>query len=91
MSGGHFGDYDYYKVTQFADDLSQEIENNFTKDEYGYTPNHDKEVILYLLDQLPKLYKMAEIMRHIDYLYSGDHGDDSFMERVLEVEEKYEQ
>jgi hypothetical protein len=28
-------------------------------------------------------------MRHIDYLYSGDHGDDSFMERVKEVEEKY--
>jgi hypothetical protein len=29
-------------------------------------------------------------MRHIDYLYSGDHGDDSFMKRVQEVEEKYE-
>jgi hypothetical protein len=28
-------------------------------------------------------------MRHIDYLYSGDHGDDSFMERVKEVEDKY--
>ena len=40
--------------------------------------------------QLPKLRKMAEIMRHIDYLYSGDHGDDSFMERVKEVEAKYE-
>ncbi len=34
--------------------------------------------------------KMAEIMRHIDYLYSGDHGDDTFMERVKEVEAKYE-
>ena len=27
-----------------------------------------------------------ETMCHIDYLYSGDHGDDSFMERVKEVE-----
>jgi hypothetical protein len=32
---------------------------------------------------------MAEIMRHIDFLYSGDHGDDSFMQRVKEVEIKY--
>jgi len=48
-------------------------------------------VIEYLKEQLPKLRKMAEIMRHIDYLYSGDHGDDSFMERVREVEEKYGQ
>jgi hypothetical protein len=29
-------------------------------------------------------------MYHIDRLYSGDHGEDSFMERVKEVEEKYE-
>jgi hypothetical protein len=32
---------------------------------------------------------MAEIMRHIDYLYSGDHGDDYFLKYVNEVEEKY--
>jgi hypothetical protein len=31
----------------------------------------------------------ADIMRHVDYLFSGDHGEDSFMERVKEVEEKY--
>ena len=92
MSGGHFNDcgYDYYKVAQFADELEQEIINNNTKDEYEYAPNYGKEVISYLLDQLPNLRKMAEIMRHIDYLYSGDHGEDSFMERVKEVEEKYE-
>ena len=54
-----------------------------------YYPNHEPEVIEYLKEQLPKLRKMSEIMRHIDYLYSGDHGDDSFMKRVQEVEEKY--
>lgn len=92
MSGGHFNDngYTYYKVSQFADELQQEIENNFTEDEYGYTRNYSKEVIVYLLDQLPKLRKMSEIMKHIDYLYSGDHGEDSFMDRVIEVEETYD-
>ena len=92
MSGGHFGNcgYDYYKVAQFADELEEEIWNNDKEDEFGWKPNHDPEVLEYLKEQLPKMRKMAEIMRHIDYLYSGDHGDDSFMDRVKEVEAKYE-
>ena len=92
MSGGHFGDcgYDYYKVAQFADELEVEIQDKDKKDEYGCCYNFSPEVIEYLLEQLPKMRKMAEIMRHIDYLYSGDHGDDTFMERVKEVEVKYE-
>jgi archaeosine-15-forming tRNA-guanine transglycosylase len=32
---------------------------------------------------------MAEIMRIVDYLYSGDIGDDNFFERINEVEAKY--
>jgi hypothetical protein len=32
---------------------------------------------------------MSEIMRAVDYLYSADTCDDSFMERVKEIEEKY--
>ena len=39
MSGGHFGDYDYYKVAQFADELEVEIKNNNKPDEYEYAPN----------------------------------------------------
>lgn len=96
MSGGHFGDYgyDYWKVTQFADELEAEIRHNGKAGTDGdhsyYYPNYPDEVIAYLKEQLPKLRKMVEIMRHIDYLYSGDHGDDSFMDRVREVEEKYQ-
>lgn len=90
MSGGHFGDYDYYKVSQFADELEQEIANNGKVDEYGYKREFDPDVIDYLEAQLPKLRKMSEIMRAVDYLYSGDHGDDSFLLRVKEVEAKYD-
>jgi hypothetical protein len=92
MSGGHFGDcgYDYYKVAQFADELELAIVNNNKVDEYGDKYNFDPDVIDYLEDQIPKLRKMAEIMRHIDYLYSGDHGDDSFLLCVKEVENKYQ-
>ena len=92
MSGGHFGNcgYDYYKVAQFADELEQEISTNNTVNEYGDKHDYDPDVIDYLEAQIPKLRKMAEIMRHIDYLYSGDHGDDSFLLRVKEVEAKYD-
>ena len=92
MSGGHFGDcgYDYYKVAQFADELEVEIQNNNKPDDYEYAPNFSPETINYLRKQLIPMRKMAEIMRHIDYLYSGDHGDDSFLLLVKEVEAKYE-
>ena len=91
MSGGHFGDYYYYKVAQFADELEVEIQNNNKPDEYEYAPNFSPETIKYLRKQLLKMRKMVEIMRHIDYLYSGDHGDDTFMERVKEVEKHWEE
>ena len=92
MSGGHFGDcgYDYYKVAQFADELEVEIQNNNKPDEYQYAHNLSPETIKYLRKQLFKMRKMAEIMRNIDYLYSGDHGEDSFLLRVKEVENKYD-
>jgi len=91
MSGGHFCycGYDYYKLSQFAHELQEEVVNNFTKDEWGYCREYSPEVIEYLEEQVLKLHKMAEIMRHIDYLYSGDYCEDSFMEHIKEVESKY--
>lgn len=70
--------------------MEQEIAANNTVNEYGEKYNFDPDVIDYLEAQIPKLRKMAEIMRAVDYLYSGDHGDDSFLLRVKEVEAKYE-
>ena len=98
MSGGHFGNcgYDYYKVAQFADELEEEILRNGQKRDdtgyYGidYYPSFDEECIEYMKAQLPKMRKMAEIMKHIDYLYSGDIGDDSFLLRMKETETKYD-
>ena len=93
MSGGHFNDcgYVYYEVAQFADELEVEIQNNDKPDEYGYAPpNFSPETIKYLRKQLRQMRKVSEIMRHIDYLYSGDHGEDSFMDIVENIEAEYE-
>ena len=92
MSGGHFNDneYIYHQVSQFAYELEVEIQNNNKPDEDGYAKDYAPEVIEYLEEQVHFIHKMADIMRHIDFLYSGDHGEDSFMSRVQEVERKYE-
>lgn len=92
MSGGHFNynGYAYYKVEQFADELEHEIINNDVEDKWGYAPSHPPEVIEYLKKQVLKMRKMAEIMKRIDYLYSGDHGDDSFMKKVNQIDEDYD-
>ena len=97
MSGGHFNGngYIYHQVSQFAYELEEEIQNNGKEKEdcgyYGekYYPSYSPEVIEYLEEQVHFIHKMADIMRHIDYLYSNDHGEDSFMNRVQEVERKY--
>ena len=93
MSGGHFSDcgYDYYKVAQFADELEVDIQNNDVKNEYEYAPNYSPETIKYLRKQLRQMRMTAEIMRHIDYLYSGDYCEDSFMVRVKDVEKHHEE
>lgn len=90
MSGGHFNNngYIYYRVDQFADELEMNIENNTVEDEYGYSPGYKQEVIDYLKPKIQEIRKMAELMKAIDYLYSGDHGEDSFMRAVRKIDDK---
>lgn len=89
MSGGSFNNcgYVYYQVYQFADELENKIENNSKPEEYGYSPQFSEETLNYLREQIPALKKISEIMRAIDYLYSGDHGEDSFFKKIKEIEE----
>ena len=89
MSGGHFGDYCYFQVSQFARDLEWEIANNGKENGDGYSYNYSPETIEYLKEQVHYLNKLSDVMYHIDRLYASDHSEDSFMERVKEVENKY--
>lgn len=86
MSGGTLQpQYCYYQVNQFADELENEIENNDREDErnYNYAPHFNEETLKILRTQLPMIRKLGRVMKEIDYLYSGDHGEDSFR-RVME-------
>jgi len=83
MSGGHF-DYDDYKLQSIADSIKNAIDMNNKEDDWGYSYDFSKET----LDEFKKgieLIKNAQIYAHrIDYLLSGDDGEETFHERLKE-------
>lgn len=87
MSGGHF-DYKHYQMEYLADEMEQEIANNFgkdKKDEYGNEFDGLNEcgderefMIAYFKKSLKELRKMAKKWRDIEWFLSGDYGYESF-------------
>ena len=72
MSGGHF-DYKQYELGQIAD----EIESLMNSDDYRF-----KSKTLDKFDEAVDLLRMSAVMvNRIDWLVSGDDGEDSFIQR----------
>jgi hypothetical protein len=84
MSGGHF-QYQQYRIEDIAVEIDEMIESNDdeTLDQYGgrrgngYPP----EVIARFKDAAHTLRQGAEMAQRVDWLVSGDDGEDSFMRR----------
>lgn len=85
MSGGHFN-YDQYRIGQIADEIDNIIANNKSDnmDEYGYPSAFDfnPEVIEKFKEALRVLREAEIYATRIDYLVSGDDGEDSFLRRL---------
>lgn len=87
MSGGHF-DYQQYRIGQIADDIQLLIDNNDSKetDQWGdrigcgFSP----EIIKRFEDAVVHLRKAQIYAQRIDWLVSGDDGENSFMVRLDE-------
>ena len=85
MSGGHF-DYDQYRIDQIADQVEQLILTNDSEEvtEWGdiegrhFTP----ETISEFQTGLRKLREAAIYAQRIDWLVSGDDGEESFHRRL---------
>lgn len=88
MSGGHF-DYKQYEISRIADEIEQLIEINGKKREgkvesweelhhYEYPPKviqKFREAVLHL--------RVAQAYAHrVDWLVSGDDGEESFLRRL---------
>ena len=82
MSGGHF-DYQEWRIDDIADEIEQKIinsEEEFRED--GYPAIKNSEVLKELKRGL-KVLRQAYIYAHrIDYLLSGDDGEESFLRRT---------
>ena len=89
MSGGHFN-YDQYKIRYIADEIEQIILNNGKKrdprklweDEYHYA--YPPEVLANLKKGWELIRKSEIYAQRIDWLVSGDDGENSFMKRLDE-------
>lgn len=86
MSGGKFN-YDQYKIGQIADDIEHVIITNGQKrtNQYGDETGYDlpDEIIAQFKDAVRAL-RVAQVYAHrIDWLLSGDDGEENFIERLV--------
>lgn len=90
MSGGYF-DYQQSRLEDIASDIDELIENNDRTDKDSYGDDigyHYPPDIIERFDETRKTLRLARAMaQRVDWLVSGDDGEDSFRERwVKEVE-----
>jgi hypothetical protein len=85
MSGGHF-DYKQYEIGHIADEVEQIIIDNDSteKDQYGDTKgyNFTPETIAEFKKALLILRQAHVYTQRIDWLISGDDGEDTFRKRL---------
>ena len=83
MSGGHF-EHNQYRIGDIVDTILDDIKVNNERDEYGYCNNFSEET----LEEFQKavaVLKLAEVFaQRIDWLMSGDDGEESFHKRLKE-------
>ena len=81
MSGGAF-DYNCFKISQFAEELKNKIDENNVEDEYGYANHFSKETIEKLLHCQRVIELAGKFAHECEWLYSGDIGEDTFLKRI---------
>ena len=84
MSGGHF-QYQQYRIEDIAVEIDEMIESNDdeTLDQYGGRRGngYPTKIIEKFKEAAHTLRQAAEMAQRVDWLVSGDDGEDSFMHR----------
>ncbi len=85
MSGGHFN-YKQYEIEHIADQVEQMIIDNESEelDEWGNTKGyHFTEDTMAEFKKALVIIRQAQVYaQRIDWLVSGDDGEDSFLSRL---------
>ena len=87
MSGGHFN-YNQYRIGQIADAIDEEIRNNDSEELNGWggmMGAHYSEATMEVMRKAIAILRRAEIyVQRIDWLLSGDDGEDCLHRRLAE-------
>jgi len=84
MSGGHY-DYAYYKLHDLADGLENDIRKNHEEDEFNYA-SHFSDECIEALKKCQNLFAVAAELGHdVEWLYSGDYSEDTFLESFNKI------
>jgi len=90
MSGGHF-DYQQYRIQDMIVEIEELIysNDNNEKDQFGdrLGRGYPPDIIRKFKESIPVLQKAAAMVQRIDWLVSGDDGEESFRERWSETVE----
>ena len=88
MGGGYF-EYQQYHLQDIFDKL-REIKVKIENDEeyYGYAKK--QELLREISNGIDYLNLAGIYTQRLDWLFSGDNGEDSFFERLEKEVEKYE-
>ena len=78
MSGGSF-DYAYSRIREFADALADRLD---TEPEFP----HDESVRQRLRRLVSDAHKVATLARETEWLYSGDHSEETFLKLVEKID-----
>ena len=87
MSGGSF-DYAYARMQDFADDLRERLTQQGQVVDGWKVGIWEPEVAAKLAEIAALVDHVAKLAREAEWLYSGDTGEETFMRRVQEIEEK---
>lgn len=84
MSGGHF-QYQQYRIEDIAVEIDEMIGSNDDQslDEWGQRRgnNYPPEILEKFREAAHTLRQAAEMAQRVDWLVSGDDGEESFMRR----------
>lgn len=85
MSGGHFSTSPYqlqYLKEEMERELSAPYYQNEDEDPVYYSP----EVVKAMQESVQVLDKLFHVVKALDYYLEGDLGDESFIERMKEID-----
>jgi hypothetical protein len=85
MSGGYF-DYVQHRIDEAADKVDSYIrrcESDY-RDKYGYKPEYSADTLARFRECERTLRRAAAMLQRVDWLVSGEDGEDSFHRRWAE-------